>query len=105
MWRSDVNVNESSTQRSNRLSVPAAASKTWTMMMTFQWEDQVWLLCWLCLERQGQMKRHCGDFHSVELENVKESEMQVKEESSQDLNQLDRMAGAVLGVAWFLWLL
>lgn len=48
------------------------------------------------------MKRHGGDFRSAELENVKESEMQVKEESFQDLNQPDKVAGAVLGVCGFL---
>ena len=54
--------------------------------------------------RQGQTKRHCGDFRSVELEYVKESEMRVTE-SFPDLNQLDGIAGAVLGVGGFQWLL
>lgn len=43
------------------------------------------------------MKRHCGDFRSVGLEKVEESGMKVKEESFRNLNQLDRMAGAVFG--------
>lgn len=51
------------------------------------------------------MKRHCGDFRSVELENVGEGGIQGKEEYFQDLNQPDRVAVAVVGVGGFRWLL
>lgn len=51
------------------------------------------------------MKRHCGDFRSVELENVREAGMQGNEEDVQDLNQPDRVVGAVVGLRGFRWLL
>lgn len=51
------------------------------------------------------MKRHCGDFRSVEQENVKGSATQGKVSSFQELNQTDRTAGVGVGVGGTVWLL
>lgn len=51
------------------------------------------------------MTRLCGDFRSVELENVKQSKMKGKHESFQNEHRPELVVGVVLGVGGFQWLL